>query len=193
MKSQGKLLTVFALIFAAAASRLMPHPPNVTPITAMCLFGGALLGFRLISVIVSFASLYLSDLLLNNTVLSIYYPESTGIIWWADYMYWTYAGFAAIVLIGSLLKRNPSIGKMILVSLLATGVFYALTSFGTWASGIIYPVTGEGLIASFTAGIPFLRNSMMGNVAFTLIIFSAYKWITSNYRSSNPAYQKTHD
>jgi hypothetical protein len=29
------------MVFGAAAIRLLPHPPNLTPIAAMALFGGA--------------------------------------------------------------------------------------------------------------------------------------------------------
>jgi ABC-type amino acid transport system permease subunit len=36
-----RLMTIIGLIFAAAASRLIPHPPNMTSITAVALFGGA--------------------------------------------------------------------------------------------------------------------------------------------------------
>lgn len=35
-----RLLTLTAMVLAAAASRLVPHPPNFAPIGAMALFGG---------------------------------------------------------------------------------------------------------------------------------------------------------
>ena len=38
-KSRLSLLTV--MILAATAARLIPHPPNFSPIAAMALFGGA--------------------------------------------------------------------------------------------------------------------------------------------------------
>ncbi|MBU6400112.1 MAG: hypothetical protein KGS61_07320 [Verrucomicrobia bacterium] len=36
-----RFLLLAGMILAAAASRLLPHPPNCTPIAAMALFGGA--------------------------------------------------------------------------------------------------------------------------------------------------------
>lgn len=36
-----RLVAVIGVILAAGASRLIPHPPNLTPIAAMALFGGA--------------------------------------------------------------------------------------------------------------------------------------------------------
>jgi len=34
------------IVLTAAATRLLPHPPNFTPIAAMALFGGAYLADR---------------------------------------------------------------------------------------------------------------------------------------------------
>jgi hypothetical protein len=36
-----RLLVLISVILVAAASRLIPHPPNVTSLTAVALFGGA--------------------------------------------------------------------------------------------------------------------------------------------------------
>ena len=41
--NKPKLLTIGGMILAAAIIRLLPHPPNFTPIFAMALFGGAYL------------------------------------------------------------------------------------------------------------------------------------------------------
>jgi hypothetical protein len=36
-----RLLTLSIIVLSAAVARVLPHPPNVTPIAAMALFGGA--------------------------------------------------------------------------------------------------------------------------------------------------------
>src|SRR5688500_13083380 len=43
---QTRLAVLITAIVAAAALRLVPHPPNFTPIGAMALFSGAYLGRR---------------------------------------------------------------------------------------------------------------------------------------------------
>src|SRR3954453_10922523 len=58
------------LILLAAASRLVPHPPNVTPLAAVALFGGATFGRRWLAFLVPLAALLLSDLLLQVTYLA---------------------------------------------------------------------------------------------------------------------------
>ena len=44
--NHSRLVALLCAIAAAAALRLVPHPPNFTPIGAMALFSGAYLGRR---------------------------------------------------------------------------------------------------------------------------------------------------
>lgn len=39
--SKIRLVVVISIIVGAAASRLIPHPPNMASITAVAVFGGA--------------------------------------------------------------------------------------------------------------------------------------------------------
>src|SRR5512134_3643788 len=59
---------VFVLIVLAAASRLLPHPPNFAPVAAIGLFAGAMIGRRA-GWLVPFVALLASDL-----VLGFYHP-----------------------------------------------------------------------------------------------------------------------
>jgi hypothetical protein len=53
------------LILAAALSRLIPHPPNFSPIEASALFAGAYLLDRRAAVLVPILAMLLSDLVLG--------------------------------------------------------------------------------------------------------------------------------
>ena len=61
--------TAAALVAMAAVARLLPHPPNVAPIAAMALFGGAVIGRPLFAFGVPLLALALSDLALNATLV----------------------------------------------------------------------------------------------------------------------------
>ena len=82
-----QLITISAIIFALALFRLLPHWPNVSPVAAMALFGGAYFADKKMAFIVPFVALFLSDLILglHNTMVFVY------------------AGFALTVAIGFLL------------------------------------------------------------------------------------------
>jgi hypothetical protein len=63
--SRPRFVLVPLIILAAAASRLIPHPPNLASITAVALLGGAYLTDKRIALIVPLAALLLSDLVLG--------------------------------------------------------------------------------------------------------------------------------
>ena len=60
-----QLFTISAIIFALALFRLLPHWPNVSPVAAMALFGGAYYIDKRLAFIVPFLALFLSDLFLG--------------------------------------------------------------------------------------------------------------------------------
>ena len=79
-----RLIALLSAIAAAAALRLVPHPPNFSPIDAMALFSGAYLGRRLLAFVAPLGALLLSDL-----VLGFYHGQAT-----------VYFSVALIVMIG---------------------------------------------------------------------------------------------
>src|SRR5438046_2021568 len=63
-----RLITLSAIVGLAALSRLLPHPPNVTPIAAMALFAGAHFRNWRIAFLMPIAAMFLSDLVLGFAV-----------------------------------------------------------------------------------------------------------------------------
>lgn len=155
----ARLLAILAIILCAALARLLPHPPNVTPLAAMALFGGALLADRRLAFVVPFAALFLSDLLLGFHAT----------------MPFVYAGFALTVLIGrGFIGERGGMTRIGAATVAATLLFYAVTNFGVWATQTLYPPTAEGLMASYIAGLPFLRNALLGDLFFAAVIFGGF-------------------
>ena len=63
--NHSRILALLSAILLAAALRLVPHPPNFTPIGAMALFSGAYLGRRGLAFVAPLAALLLSDAVLG--------------------------------------------------------------------------------------------------------------------------------
>lgn len=158
----GRFAALLALImvFATAATRLLPHPWNFTPLVAMALFGGATLRKVSWAVVASLSSLALSDLALG------YFPYPG--------MAWVYGATVAVVLLGTLLRQRRGVAPTAAATLIGGAVFYLVTNFGVWASGSLYPKTVEGLVACYVAGIPFYRNQVLGDLFFAALLFGAY-------------------
>ena len=62
-----RVTLLICLIVAAALSRLLPHPENMTPITAMALFAAAYLPSRRLSLGLPLAAMLLGDIVLYAT------------------------------------------------------------------------------------------------------------------------------
>jgi hypothetical protein len=159
---------VFVLILIAAASRLLPHAPNFTPVAALGLFAGATLGRRA-AWAVPFAALLASD-----AILGFYHPMS---------MFWNYLGFAACLLLGSgLLARSRALPRLAGATLASSLAFFALSNFGMWASGY-YPRTLAGLGECYAAGLPFFRNTVASDALYTGLLFGAWALLRAAMRS----------
>ena len=66
--------SIFILIAILAFSRLIPHPPNFTPLLGMAVFAGAMLDKKLLAFIIPLAAMFLSDLVLGfHSSISIIY------------------------------------------------------------------------------------------------------------------------
>lgn len=154
-----RLATLLLIILVAALFRIMPHPHNVTPIAAMALFAGAYLPSKRLALIVPLLAMLLSDLFLGLHVTMLY----------------VYAGIALTVVIGFGLRQRPRVMPAIMASLIASSLFFLLTNFGAWATSGVYPQTIEGLSMAYTAGIPFFRNSLLGDLFFTAVLFGGFQ------------------
>jgi hypothetical protein len=167
-----KLPFAIALVFIAALTRLLPHPDNFTPIGAMALFGAAYFSRQMLTLAVPFIALFISDLVLNNVIYRQYFPEFTLITSW-----WIYAAFGLVMLAGWLLLRQKvSPARVISASLFASAIFFIVTNFSVWLEGTMYPKTAAGLMACYTAGLPFLKNTVLGDLFFSGVMFGTYEW-----------------
>lgn len=175
-----KLRLALWLIFLATLTRLslnlLPAPPhNFSPIAAMGLFGAACFNRRWMALLVPFAALFLSDLFLNNVLYRQFYSGFTLITSW-----WIYAAFGLVMLTGwALLRQQITATRVIAASLLSSGIFFLVTNYSVWSTSVMYPKDFSGLLACYTAGLPFLSNTVVGDLFFSSALFGVYFWVSS--------------
>jgi hypothetical protein len=178
--------------FVAGLLRVVPHPPNFSPVGALGLFGGARL-----------RSWYAFALPIAVMVV-------TDCLLWAvtgfDASYspfhisrpFVYASFLGYVLIGRTLVHTSSLGRISLASVLGSLQFYLITNFGTWATTELYPHDLQGLLTCFVAGLPFYESStpltphgflflgdirysavylLLGDLLFSVSLFGLHAWL----------------
>lgn len=176
------------MILMAALSRLLPHPDNVTPVGAMALFGGAYFSRKYLAFLLPLVAMWFSDLLLNNLYYARLYPEYyDGFVWFGNW--WVYGAFIVMVGLGIALLKKVSVTRVIGASLLGSILFFLITNFGAWAVDPMYPKTVGGLTAAYAAGIPFFRNTLLGDLVYCGVLFGGFEWAKANWpvlRQTNP-------
>ena len=135
---------IVGIIIIAILSRLIPHPPNFTPVTAVALFSIINFKNKYIAISTPIICLFVSDLILGISLINLF----------------VYFSFILISGIGYLF------GKINLKSILLSSlIFFFVTNFGVWLIG--YPKTLEGFIACYIAAIPFFGWTVAGDLFYS--------------------------
>lgn len=167
------LLTVLA-----AFARLLPHPPNFTPVGSAALFGGARLrGWQ--AYVVPLLAMVLTD------PIRSWAEGSSSAYSWGSLV--VYGCFLISVSFGRIFLRNSNSPVRISAVALAGSVqFFLITNFAVWL-GPYYPHSTAGLIACYTAGIPFFGYTVLGDLFYCAILFGAYAWLKRYSHESEAA------
>ena len=147
---------VLLIIIFGVICRLIPHPPNFSPVTAIALFGGLNFSDKRIAFSIPLIILFLSDLILGISIINLF----------------VYTGFSIIVFLGTKIK-SIKFGNIILSSF----IFFLISNFGVWIIG--YPKNLEGLIMCYTMAIPFFGYSIAGDLFFGYLFKFSFGKITS--------------
>jgi hypothetical protein len=139
-------ISIFSVL---AFSRFIPHPPNFTNLIALSFYVPLILGVKFIPVLIlCFA---LTDIIIG-------YHTGTFFTWGSVFL---------IGLLSIYFGKNLSI--RISGVLLGALVFFIVTNFGVWASGM-YGYTLSGLINCFILAIPFFGYSLVSTLIYATII-----------------------
>ena len=175
-KKNTRFSVLVLMVVLAAFSRIIPHLPNFAPIGAMAIFGAAYFSKKVYAFLVPLLSLWLSDLVISNTIYAHYY---THFMWLTSDFYWVYGSFVLITCLGFLTVKKVNLLTVTTSGIAAAILFFIVTNFGTWAEGIMYPHTITGLVACFGAGIPFFWNTLAGDLFYAGILFGGFEFAKS--------------
>ena len=159
-----KETTIAILILLAAFSRILPHPFNFTPITAMALFGSAYFSKKYMAFLVPLAAMVISDAWLEF-ISGFGFHSGTWLI---------YGTFALITLLGIFTLRKINLISVIGSSILGSVIFYLITNFAYFYSEKMYPHSWQGVLASYSAALPFFQNTLAGDLMYSGILFGSF-------------------
>jgi hypothetical protein len=160
-------ILALSLIVIGIALRILPHTANIAPVGAIALFAGAILSFRT-ALWLPLLIMVLSDLVigLHPTIL------------------YTWGGFVLIALLGTRLRGVSNWLRVPLGALGASLLFFVVSNFGVWMEGRLYPATFQGLIDCYAMALPFLRNSLIADLGFSVVFFGLYSFVEPALRGN---------
>ncbi|OGK16643.1 hypothetical protein A2774_03255 [Candidatus Roizmanbacteria bacterium RIFCSPHIGHO2_01_FULL_39_12c] len=162
LKIAKKSLPLVLLVISAVAARILPHPPNFTPIAGIALFSGSYLA-GISAFLLPLSIMFVSDLYLGY--------HST--------MLYVYGSFLLITLLGKyILAKKNNFSRLFIVVFISSLIFFLITNFGVWLSGGLYPRNLLGLEQSYIMAIPFFKNTLLGDLFYTFCLFYGFRFIT---------------
>ena len=155
MKTFGIILYTIIIL---AISRIIPHPPNFTPILAMAVTMPMLTSDRYIGLLIPLLAMFVSDIFigLHNTMI------------------WVYMSFIAVTLTSYVFIKQFKFVNVLTMSLLSSLLFFIVTNFGVWTSGY-YGYTLSGLVACYVMAIPFFTNTVLSTLFYSTLITVLYR------------------
>lgn len=164
------LMAVTCLVLFAVVIRLLPHDPNMTPITALAFVAGLYLGKKWVFILPGLA-LLISDILI-------------GFYDW-KIMLSVYVSFLLICILSLLVTKYRSTLASGLSIVGASLLFFLITNTAVWAFSPWYEKTFSGLLYSYELGLPFLRNMLIGDIIYTVALVSLFEVGYLLYRRRN--------
>ena len=152
--TKQKIVLFIYLICFMALSRIIPHPPNFTPVLAMAVFMPYLTRDLYTAVGVPLLAMFVSDIYIGL------HPS----------MFWVYG---SIALTTTLSQYTMSTKRTILHlgsnAILSSTMFFVITNFAVWIGGM-YPMTLSGLLLCYTMAIPFFANTIAGTIFYVFLL-----------------------
>ena len=152
----------YFLILLAIAGRFFPHPANATPIAAVAIFSGLYLRRRL-GIIVPLAAMLLSDAIIGFYSLPI--------------MLSVYGSFVLVGFMGLCARTHKNAFTIGAVTISSSTLFFLVTNWAVWQFGTMYMHTFAGLLESYSAGLPFWRSMLAGDVVYTTLLVGSYELV----------------
>lgn len=174
MNMKNIFLIFIALLIIGVLGRVIPHPPNFTPIGGIIIFSVLKIENKIFKYLFPLFVFWISDLIVNNVLIPNQFPQyyQGFSLFGSGYIY-----LALITIVASLERytsrnsRSPILGG----SLISATLFFLITNFGVWVGSSIYPSTFLGLILCLGAGVPFFGNHLLSTLMYSFILVKGYE------------------
>jgi hypothetical protein len=149
---------------------------NFSPIGAMAIFGGAYFDKKWKAFAFPLLMLFISDLILHQTVFKAY---SNGLLY--SGWYWVYGAFALMTFVGRWLLKKITIHRFLFSALICVFIHWIVTDLGVWIGSTKYTQDVNGFMTCLTNAIPYEWRFFAGTVLYGTILFGLFEWMKSKH------------
>ncbi|HVN18621.1 MAG TPA: DUF6580 family putative transport protein [Dongiaceae bacterium] len=156
------LLAIAVRFLPFLGLNFMPHAWHFTPLAASLLFFGARGSRR--QMWVPLVLLAATDVVLTRFMWHYPFTWDTLVTW---------AWYAAVLWLGTNLREKSGFWRVVGAAAASSVSFFIVSNFAVWLAWPgMYPRTWAGLVACYEAAIPFFRGTAVGDLFFSLAMFS---------------------
>jgi len=154
-----------SLILILAFARLIPHPPNFTPIIAVAIMSGYFFKNLNLSFIVLLISMLIADMFIG------FYEN----------VIFVYASLLLITYIFYKLSNKINFKNLFIYGFAGSLIFFIVSNFGVWLLGspglndVVYEKSLSGLVECYILAIPFFGNTFLSTLIFAYPAMYIYK------------------
>jgi hypothetical protein len=171
-----RFLVLVGMIAFAVATRLVTFyapnvlPYNFSPVEAIALFGGAYFLDRRVALIVPLGAMFLADLVIGlHDLLPV-----------------VYSCIALTTLLGFNLRNRVGPVRVAAYGVVSATLFFVVTNFFVWLLGNMYTHDGAGLVDCYLMAIPFYKNTLIGTLLWSVVLFGGFEALRRSTRALEP-------
>ena len=149
------------LILILALARLIPHPPNFTPIIAVAIMSSYFFKNVNLSFVILLVSMLVSDLFIG------FYEN----------LIFVYLSLVLITFVFHKISSKINFRNLFIYGFMGSLIFFIVSNFGVWALGspgvydIAYEKNLSGIIQCYILAIPFFGNTFVSTLIFSYSAF----------------------
>ena len=142
------------ILFSLVLFRIIPHPPNFTPIIA----------FAVISIY------FFNNQILAFFILALSLIISDFIIGFYDGFVFNYIILFFLLFTSKILFKNLNFKSVTILSLYGSTIFFVISNFMVWLNSGMYQHTLDGLLFCYTNAIPFYGNTLISTFFYSYLL-----------------------
>ena len=163
-----------SLILILAFARLIPHPPNFTPIIAVALISGYFFKNINLSLLILLVAMLLSDLFIG------FYEN----------MIFVYASLLLITFVFHKISKKINFKNLFIYCFAGSLIFFIVSNLGVWALGspgvldLAYERNLSGFVECYILAIPSFGNTFLSTLIFAYPAIFIYKSLPARSSSA---------